>query len=81
MTTLRYFGFSEACAVARCSLLPAQHAEAAALAVPSARATTRRPGSVRWLLAGALRTLVRVLLGLWAITALAFCTAIAVSLM
>jgi hypothetical protein len=33
------------------------------------------------MLAGALRALARVLLGLWAITALGFCTVIAVSLM
>ena len=81
MRTLLQFRFSGECAVARCSLLPAQHGQAAALPVPAVRARPRRPGGVRWLLAGVLRALVRVLLGLWAITALALCTAIAVSLM
>ena len=81
MTTLWHFGLSEACAVPRCSLLPAQHREPPALRVPAVRTTPRRPGRVRWMLAGALRALARVLLGLWAITALGFCTVIAVSLM
>lgn len=82
MTTLRHFGFGEACAVPRCTLLPAQHLESSALRVPAVRATPRRPGRLRWMLAaGALRALGRVLLGLWAITALGFCTAVAVSLM
>jgi hypothetical protein len=81
MTTLRHFGFSEACALPRCSVVPSQHRESPVLRVPDVRTTPRRPGRVRWLLAGALRALGRVLLGLWAIAALGFCTAIAMSLM
>lgn len=82
MTTLRYSGLSEACAVPGCTLLlTAQHGQRAALRIPATRAAPPRPGSVRWRVAGALRVLAGVLLGLWAIIALAFCTAIAVSLM
>ncbi len=81
MTTRRYCGFSAACAVARCSLLPVQHGCRSGLRAPATRATARRPGSLRWRVAGGLRILAGVLFSLWAIIALAFCTAIAVSLM